>query len=177
MEVTLNRLHDHMDHGHIQKSGLNKLRGITLIELVTAMAIFAITVGVGIPSVSAMIQTNRMASAMNTLSGGFALARSEAITRNREVVICTSQDGELCTRKGGWEQGWIIFEDLNGNEKRDKDEQRFRVQDALPPGIEISFKNYPSWAVNFVYYWPTGFTKMNGTLYLSANHGPSWQKR
>jgi len=162
MEVTSNKPHDRVDHGHLQNFRFNTLRGITLIELMTVIAIIATSLGIGIPGVSAIIQTNRMAAAMNTLSGGFALARSEAVTRNQEIVICKSRDGVFCTNKGGWQQGWIIFEDSNGNESRDEEETRFRVQDALPPGIEISFSAFRS--EHYVHYWASGFTEMNGTF-------------
>ena len=136
--------------------------GFTLIELIITLAIVAIIAAFGIPNVSAMVQTNRMAAAMNGLSASFAYARSEAITRHHEVVVCKSYDGTSCIREGGWEQGWIIFHDLNGNEKRDEDERIFRVQDSLPPGISVDFSAFRS--EHFVHYWATGFTKMNGTF-------------
>lgn len=162
MDVSLNRSHGDLDHGHLQNCKFKNNQGFTLIQLMTVIAIIAVSLGIGIPSVSAMVQINRMATAMNTLSANFALARSEAVTRNQEIVICKSRDGVFCTRKGGWEQGWIIFEDSNGNESRDKEEKRFWVQDTLPPGIKISFSAFRS--DNYVHYWATGFTKMNGTF-------------
>lgn len=142
MEVSLNRPHGLIDHGYRQNLKYNSIRGITLIELMTVIAITAITLGIGIPSISAIIQTNRMATAMNTLSANFALARSEAVTRNQEIVICKSPDGMFCTNKGGWEQGWIIFEDSNSNERRDKEERRFRVQGTLPPVLKSAFRPF-----------------------------------
>ncbi len=162
MDVIQKRHSGRIDHNHLQAINLRTLRGITLIELMTVMAIIAITLGFGIPAVSAILQTNRMATAINSLSAGFALARSEAVTRNQEIVICKSHDGVLCTNKGGWEQGWIIFADTNHNEHRDEDEPRFHVQDALPPGIKVSFSAFES--DHYVHYWPTGFTLMNGTF-------------
>ena len=174
MEVILNSHPTLVGHGYLQTFKPNTLRGITLIELMTVIAIIAITLGFGIPGVSAIIQTNRMAAAINTLSASFALARSEAVTRNQEVVICKSHDGVVCTNKGGWEQGWIIFADTNGNETRDEEEPRFRIQDALAPGIEVSFSAFRS--DHFVHYWPTGFTKMNGTFIFCQGNRPELTK-
>ena len=174
MDVIFNRPHGQIDHGHSQISSANNQLGITLIELMTVLAIIAISLAVGIPSVSAIIQTNRMATAMNSLSGSFALARSEAVTRNQEVVVCKSQDGLFCTKKGGWEQGWIVFEDTNGNEFHDEEEPRLWVQGNLPPGIEVSFSAFHS--KNYVYYWPSGFTKMNGTFTFCQQNRPGLSK-
>lgn len=162
MDVSLNRSHDDVDHGYLQNFKSKNTRGFTLIQLMTVIAIIAVTLGVGIPSVSAMVQINRMATAMNSLSASFALARSEAVTRNQEIIICKSRDGVFCTRKGGWEQGWIIFEDSNSDESRDKEEKRFWVQDTLPPGIKIGFSAFHS--KHHVHYWATGFAEMNGTF-------------
>ena len=170
MDVTYDQSCDQQDLKFLQTSIFNASRGFTLIELITVLAIVAIALGIGIPSVAAVIQTNRMAVAMNSLSGSFAYARSEAITRNHETIICKSRDGSFCTTKGGWEQGWIIYHDQNGNEKRDEEETLVRVQNALPPGIEVNFSAFRS--KHYVHYWPTGFTKMNGTFTFCQANSP-----
>ena len=174
MDVTTCSSCGQQESKHIHNSNFTASRGITLIELLTVLAILAITLGIGIPSVTAMIQTNRMASAINSLSGSFAYARSEAITRGHEVIICKSADGEFCTQEGNWEQGWIIYHDQNGNETRDEDETLYRVQDALPPGIEVRFSAFRS--KHYVHYWATGFTKMNGTFTFCQQNSPAEPK-
>ena len=174
MDVSLNKSHDRIAHAHQQNFKYRSSHGITLIELITVIAIMATTLGIGIPGVFAMLQTNRMASAINTLSASFALARSEAITRNQEIVICKSQDGILCTRNGGWEQGWIIFEDIDGSESRDEEERLLRIQAALPASIKISFSAFRS--TRYVHYWASGTTKMNGTFTFCPQNHPQQAK-
>jgi len=174
MEVTSIKSCNENRYGNTKHLELNCQRGITLLELLTLMAILTITLGISIPGVSAMIQTNRMATAINSLSASFALARSVAITRNQEIIICKSQDGLWCTDKGGWEQGWLIYEDINGNEIRDKGEQRLRIQQDLPPGISISFSAFRS--DHYAHYWPSGITNMNGTFIFCQKNRPDLTK-
>ena len=174
MDITTHDSCGRQEQNHIDNLSFIACRGFTLVELLTILAIIAITLGIGIPSVSAIILTNRLAEAMNSLSGSFAYARSEAITRNHEVVICKSSDGLFCTREGNWEQGWIIYHDKNENEKRDEAETLLWVQDALPPGIEVRLSAFRS--THFVHYWASGFTKMNGTFTFCQENSPAEPK-
>ena len=147
-------------------SSQKKNRGFTLIQLMASIAVICITLSVGIPSVSAIIETNRLAKAFNTLSRHMALARSEAVKRQQEVVVCVSKDGKFCTRQGGWEQGWLVFADEDGDELRSEEEQILWVQQSLGNSMKIKFSPFPSDATHHVYYWSSGFTKMNGTFTL-----------
>ena len=167
MDVALAKSHGRgSGHGYFHKTQ----QGLTLLELLTSLAIVAITFSFGIPKVFAIVHSNRLAAASNSLSGSFALARSEAVTRKREVVICKSRDGARCTKKGGWEQGWIVFIDQNYNEKRDEDEKLVRVQAALPDEIQLNFSAFRS--KNFVTYWASGFSEMNGTFTFCIKNQP-----
>ena len=162
MDVISHQPHGSSNSHHLCGHGIYHNRGFTLLQLLTSIAIISVSLAIGIPNVTAMIQTNRMANAMNTLSRNFALARSAAVTRNQEVLICASGDGRYCTRKGGWEQGWIVFIDADGDERRGEEEQILWVQEALPPGVTVVFSAFRS--DYYVHYWPSGFTEMNGTF-------------
>lgn len=95
--------------GGISMSSNNR-RGFTLIELMVAIAVLAITAAVAFPTSKAFMQTNRMASVTNSLTGSIAYTRSEAINRGSPVSICSSSDGASCTNTA-WELGWIVFTD------------------------------------------------------------------
>ena len=45
------------------------------------------------------------------------LARSEAITRNMQVVLCSSNDGSTCSGDCG--DGWVLFPDRDRDRSRD----------------------------------------------------------
>jgi type IV fimbrial biogenesis protein FimT len=65
------------------------------------------------------------------------LARSEAIKRNQRVAMCKSSDGALCADSGGWDQGWIVFNDANDDGRREPGELLLYQVAALPPGFRL----------------------------------------
>ena len=97
-------------------------RGFNLIELMVTIAVLGVLLGVGIPGVQGYIHNNRLISQINSLSTSLLHARSEAIKRNEQVVVCVSTDGEQCATGGGgtlWSNGWIVFVDRNNDEDVD----------------------------------------------------------
>ena len=93
-------------------------RGFTLIELMIAVALLAIGLGLGTPYIRDAVMNVRMTGQANDLMADLALARSEAVKRNVRVALCTSTNGTTC---GGssWSDGWLVFPDLNGNGTQD----------------------------------------------------------
>src|SRR5512145_1431495 len=81
--------------------------GFTLIELLVVMAILIVLVSAAIPSFSEIIAGQRKIAHLNSMVSTLYLARSEAIMRNRDVVLCKSNDAEACVTDGEWEQGWL----------------------------------------------------------------------
>jgi len=83
-------------------------RGFTLIELMMAIVVLAILLGIGVPSFRDAAVGSRVSSYANDLVASVQLARSEAIKRNAPVTLCASADGVNCEDEGGWEVGWIV---------------------------------------------------------------------
>ncbi|VAW73882.1 Type IV fimbrial biogenesis protein FimT [hydrothermal vent metagenome] len=88
--------------------------GFTLVELMIALAVFAITVTFAIPNLREFIQNNRLISQTNDMSSSLHLARSEAVKRKQTVTICGSNNSSTCNTPA-WEQGWIVFVDVDGD--------------------------------------------------------------
>jgi type IV fimbrial biogenesis protein FimT len=90
-------------------------QGLTLVELIGAVAIAAILVGVAIPSFFSLIADNRLTALTNELVTDMHYTRSEAVTRELPVAICASEDGESCSGRNDWSSGWIVFTDTTGS--------------------------------------------------------------
>src|SRR5215208_138382 len=113
-------------------------RGFTLIELLMVIAVSAVLLMVGIPSMAGVMKSIKLSSASNSFLSYLHLARSEAIKRNSRVALCKSADGLSCTPTGGWEQGFIVFHDANNNGMRDTGEAVIQCAEALPSRLRFS---------------------------------------
>ncbi len=113
--------------------------GFTLFDLLVVVAIAAILLLVGIPSLQSSIQNARMVTTSNGMLGALHLARSEAMKRQTFVTICRSMDQQQCsdddTRE--WEHGWIMFVDPDRSGTVNEDNQILRVSGPVPPGITV----------------------------------------
>lgn len=94
-----------MASAHRQRA---QTRGLTLIELLMAMAIAAILAALAVPALADLIARNRMAASVNSLLAHLQLARSEAVKRGVRVQACPSTDGETCTGGQDWHWGYVV---------------------------------------------------------------------
>ncbi|MBT8080588.1 MAG: GspH/FimT family pseudopilin [Gammaproteobacteria bacterium] len=91
--------------------------GFTIYELLITMLVVGVVLTLGIPNLMEFTQNSRLASAANDLHSSFQLARSEAARAKAPVTICASANpmdaNPACG--GSFDQGWIIFQDLDGS--------------------------------------------------------------
>lgn len=88
-------------------------QGFTLLELLIAVAIAGILLGIGVPSFAEAIKESRISSQYNALVGSLYLARSEAVKGSAEITVCPRQSAgaNQCGGKQDWENGWLVFVD------------------------------------------------------------------
>jgi len=104
----------------------SKARGLTLVELLTVIAIVTILAAVGVPGFRALLLHQRLAAASQAFTAALAMARIEAIRRGEPV-------GVLPEGEAGWDGGWTIVVYPGG-----KDAPRaLRRFDRLPPGVSV----------------------------------------
>lgn len=61
--------------------------GVTLIELIVMISVFAILAALSVPSVGSWIANARMRSVAESMQNGLRLAQAEAVRRNRQTVF------------------------------------------------------------------------------------------
>jgi type IV fimbrial biogenesis protein FimT len=144
-------------HDTFTSSFRRNSRGVTLFELLIVLAITSVLLALAAPSFRSIGNSIKLASMSNSLVAHLQLARSEAIKRNGRVVMCKSPDGAHCTSTGGWERGWIVFQDTNNNSDMDGDEAIIQRIDAMPEGWRMAGNQS---VAKYVSYMPTGETEM-----------------
>lgn len=109
-------------------------RGLTLIELITALSVVSITLSVAIPSFSALIMNNRRTADISMLQTGINLARSEAVKRGYRVGLCRTDSPDAvspCLSGSNWGDGWIVYADRNANGQPDNAQDILLVYPAV----------------------------------------------
>jgi type IV fimbrial biogenesis protein FimT len=73
------------------------------------ITILAIVLGIGIPSFTDIIRSNRLASEVNGLVTALNYARSEAYKQGIRVSVCAANTSGTCSTTATWNQGWICL--------------------------------------------------------------------
>jgi type IV fimbrial biogenesis protein FimT len=93
------------------------------------MAIVAILLAIGVPNYRYITNSYRMSAEVNGLLGDLQFARGEAIKEGQTVTACVSRDGATCDAGSTtWQEGWLVFQDLNNDQTVDPGETVLHVQ-------------------------------------------------
>ncbi len=142
-------------------AALHRQRGFTLIEMLTTVAVLAVTTTVGVPALSGFVVSNRAATQVNTLVGAMNYARNEAVSGARQVSLCPYTEHSAasdaaarytCATSTTWQQGWVVFRtvvDEAGNPTGAR--EILRVFGPLASGDRLSAN------VSTISFLPTGF--------------------
>ena len=84
-----------------------------MIELMVVLGIAAILAISSIPGLQDSVERNAREAAMQEVTTGISLARSEAVSQARNISICRSSNQSACAASTGadWDDGWIVFAD------------------------------------------------------------------
>jgi type IV fimbrial biogenesis protein FimT len=131
------------------------LKGFSLVELMTVLAITAILLGAGVPGFQALIRNQRLNTSVNGFAGAIHVTRSEAIRRGSRVDLVPADGVD-------WSQGWIVFIDQNDNQQVDVGETIISRQGAAPRGMAIKSVLTDS-SKPYVAYNGSGRTRTNAS--------------
>jgi len=121
----------------MQPSSPKAHSGITIIELMFALAIVAILVGVASSSVSAAVNASRTNSGLSSLLASLIRVRSIAGNEGAEIVMCPSSDGRSCSDGYHWESGWIAFQPVSGGTEPSAGDPIVLGQERLPANVHL----------------------------------------
>ena len=124
-------------------------RGLTLIELMVAIAVLAVLAMIAAPSFNNQLASSRVESAASELKAALDFARSEAIKQSLSVSACPSTNGTSCVASStNWGGGWLIWTDVSNEGVLDSGEAVIQTFGAVNsavtmsgPGSVISFKS------------------------------------
>jgi len=125
---------------YIVLMNITKQHGFTVYELLITMLVVGVIMTIGVPNFAALTQNSRISGTANDLLGSFHLARSEAARSKANVTLCASSNSLTAQAAcgGTFDDGWIIFVDLNGDLIRDGEgENILRAYPAIPQSINI----------------------------------------
>jgi type IV fimbrial biogenesis protein FimT len=154
------------------KTGVHK--GFTLIEFTITLAVAAVLLSLAMPSFRTLTMNKRITTQTNEFIASLALARAEALKRVDRVTVCKSANGTACTGSGGWEQGWIVFAELDDDATVDNGEAILLVRSALEGGNTLQGSTNVANYISFVASGSPRLTSgafQSGTLVVCDERG------
>jgi type IV fimbrial biogenesis protein FimT len=90
-----------------------RTRGVTLVELLMALTVFAILCALAAPTMQRLAARTRITTTQNDLVAALNQARLEAIDKDHSVMVCPSTDDSSCATGRHWDTGWLVADDRN----------------------------------------------------------------
>ena len=112
-----------------------KVQGFSLLELLVTIAVLTVVVGIALPNMREFVVGNRLSSDVNSFIGLINYARSEAIARNQDVMVCPKAAGaQTCASTTSWNTHDIqAFVDEDGSGQRNGAEEPLKTLAAVDP--------------------------------------------
>lgn len=141
----------------------NRHAGFSLIELMITLTVGAILVTAAVPTMRDFIRNGRLTSGANDLLHSIQVARTEAVKRqNGNVVVCGSANpianDAAITCSYGTFNGWVVFQDTNGNWQHDAAEPVIEKHPALDATVTVKTDANS----NIFSFTPSGFAAPDG---------------
>ncbi len=115
-----------------------RVRGLTLVELLTTLTVTLVLLGIGIPGWAYVTQGSAVTAARNQMRTVLGMARLAAVKNDSFVTVCPSSDMASCNNDHtSWHDGYLLFLDVAGNRQVDSGDTLLRTFDVGAPGLTI----------------------------------------
>lgn len=149
---------------------LKRQKGLTLVELMSALAVAILLMSVGMPMYQGIVANNRAVTVSNSFVAALHLARSEAVKRGEDITVCSVVDATatppVCGDATQWGNGWTVFRDDGGSM-----DEHLRVwnMSAISPTVTTGAAD--------VVFDSTGESSATAAFQLEQSHAASGQTR
>ena len=108
---------------------IDRDNGLTLIELLVALAVAAVLVTVGAPAMKSLLERFRAQDAISQWQGDLVYARQVAAAYQTSVTVCPLGGTASCD--GNWSTGYTAFIDVNGNGALEVEDEALHQRSAI----------------------------------------------
>ena len=145
-------------------------RGLTLIELLAAVAVVAILSGFAVSALGGWLEAARASAARADLLASLAQAAARSGLTGTRAVLCPSVDASQCSDEPDWSLGWLVFMDNNASRELEGGERILRVQPPLPGKVRL---RTTAGRTRIVFQASAVTPGSNATFTLCDGRGPS----
>lgn len=144
---------------------MSKQKGLTVIELIIALAIMLIVIKMGTSSLKAMALRQYMTTNVNQLISIQRMARQLAMSHKAPVTMCPTINGEHCVSQINWQQGILVFVDRDGDRIIDRNDKLIKFYKPQHKKIQITWR--AAARKRYLQFLANGWTAtINGTFRL-----------
>ncbi len=143
----------------------NKLAGFTLVELMVTIAVAAILLAIGVPSLTSLYENMRVNSNLTKIHDIMVFARSQAISYGMTVNVCPYRSETACGTD--WSNGIRVYTLANSTPLRVINS--FSANDSIQgPTTDITFSPDGLSTGAKLIYIPSGKAELSKSIFVNA---------
>ena len=112
------------------------VKGFTLLELMIAVSLGVILLGIGAPAMSSLLNENTLLFESRTMLKYLRFARSQAVDNQQTVTACLANASDNCVTASPTQM--LVFVDSNGNGVLNNNEQLLARSTTFPTTLTAS---------------------------------------